>query len=263
VRAVESVFPARPGRDWLWCAGESFQCMGRDSVELVRRAYLAWQEGDLEGLLSRPAGHLVSRAPLPRRAPNRGRSSGGAPLVSVDPDHLSERRAAATALRGPRPAGAGARTAGRREQARGGRPRRGGGVGVDRLRRTHRRHAGVPRRACGTPSDPRPRLTPSTAFERSRHCRRRSARSPHCRRNPKRALRGHAGATPPAVPRDPGPIQRARRPLLARGRTPAPDTRPPPETNDRDGPHIRKRRRPEPARRSGISTRRGQEDDQR
>jgi hypothetical protein len=89
----------------------------------------------------------------------------------------------------------------------------------------------------------------------------RSARNPHCRRNHKRALRGHAGASPPAVPRDPGPIQRARRRLPARARTPAPDTPPPPEGNDRDGPHIRKRRRPEPARRSGISTRRGQEDD--
>jgi ketosteroid isomerase-like protein len=31
---------------------ESSQSMGRDSVELVRRAYLAWQEGDLEGLIS-------------------------------------------------------------------------------------------------------------------------------------------------------------------------------------------------------------------
>ena len=31
---------------------ESSECMGRDSVELVRRAYLAWQEGDLEELVS-------------------------------------------------------------------------------------------------------------------------------------------------------------------------------------------------------------------
>jgi ketosteroid isomerase-like protein len=31
---------------------ESSQSMGRDSVELVRRAYLAWQEGDLDGLIS-------------------------------------------------------------------------------------------------------------------------------------------------------------------------------------------------------------------
>jgi hypothetical protein len=68
-------------------------------------------------------------------------------------------------------------------------------------------------------------------------------------------------ASPPAVPRDPGRIQRARRRLLARGRTPAPDTPPPPATNDRDGPHVRNRRRPEPARRSGISARRGREDD--
>jgi len=31
---------------------ESSVCMGRDSVDLVRRAYLAWQEGDLEALIS-------------------------------------------------------------------------------------------------------------------------------------------------------------------------------------------------------------------
>jgi hypothetical protein len=73
------------------------------------------------------------------------------------------------------------------------RPRRGGGAGVDRARRPHRRHAGVPRRARRTPSDPRPRLTPSTAFERSRQCRGRSAQGPHCPRNPRRALRGHTG----------------------------------------------------------------------
>jgi hypothetical protein len=73
------------------------------------------------------------------------------------------------------------------------RPRRGGGAGVDRARRPHRRHAGVPRRARRTPSDPRPRPTPSTAFERSRQCRGRSAQGPHCPRNPRRALRGHTG----------------------------------------------------------------------
>jgi hypothetical protein len=219
--------------------------MGRDSVELVRRAYLALARGRPggAGLASRPAGHLVSRAPLPRRAPNRGRSSGGASMVSVDPDHLSERRAAATALRGPRPA---VLVLGRLV----GGSRLGEGdldvavawvwTGAANASPPFRRSETSARHDC----DPRPRLTPSTAFERSRHWRGRSARSPHCRRNPKRALRGHAGASPPAAPRDPGRIQRARRRLLARGRTPAPDTRPPPETNDRDGPHIRKRRRP-------------------
>jgi ketosteroid isomerase-like protein len=45
-------FSRRPGRERFLVLRGSSQCMGRDSVELVRRAYLAWQEGDLEELVS-------------------------------------------------------------------------------------------------------------------------------------------------------------------------------------------------------------------
>jgi hypothetical protein len=256
------VFPARPGRDWLWCAGESFQCMGRDSVELVRRAYLAWQEGDLEGLLSL-LDPQVTWSPVLRFLEGRRTAVGHRAVrrwfrwirityrsVEPLPRHFEDHGQRCWCSDGSS-AGAGS----------------GRATSTWRWRECGRcaANASPPCRRSETSvrhdCDPRPRLTPSTAFERSRHWRGRSARSPHCRRNPKRALRGHAGASPPAAPRDPGRIQRARRRLLARGRTPAPDTPPPPEMNDRDGPHIRKRRRPEPARRSGISPRRGQEAD--
>jgi ketosteroid isomerase-like protein len=90
--------------------------MGSESVEVVRRVYLAWQGGDLEELLSL-VDREVSWSPVVRflEGEARRRPSGASPVVSAGPDHLPEPTGRARELRGSRLSSARARTAPRRQ----------------------------------------------------------------------------------------------------------------------------------------------------
>lgn len=150
--------------------------MGSEGVELVRRVYLAWEEGDVEELLSL-VDPQVRWSPVLRFLEGESAAVGRQELrrwVSADSDYLPQSSARAAALRGSRCSCAGARTARRRQQAGRRRPRRFGGLGMDRRRRTDRGHGGISRGTRGATSDcvaPRPPLSVSFAALSGVRCR--------------------------------------------------------------------------------------------
>src|SRR5215207_10346657 len=90
VWAVELRFACVPGGTRLGAPGKlRVHGTRQRRPSAARLSRLAGGRPGGADLASRPAGHLVSGAALPRRAESRGRPSGSAPMVSVDPEHLA------------------------------------------------------------------------------------------------------------------------------------------------------------------------------